>query len=285
MSGMDELLDEQGAEPVVEPTPAPAPEAAPQAPSSEAAPVQPETPPAALQPAPSKHQDQMAPVRALLDEREKRRAAEARAAQLEAWRAEQERKRQEAQAQAPNLLEDPEGYHAYWENRHKELERGFNQRLSTTLMRERIETSQERWTEKLGEDGFKELYAWSATMPPQWVKWAESQRDPFGVAYKEFEKQKKAKQAEELIAQTGGKSIDEIVAERVAAELAKHNSAPASQPAPAASAQPRTETGQFAPNPQPTQRHRPESLAKLNGSTVHKGSTPPGSALEGLIGD
>jgi len=279
MSGMDELLDEQSAAPAAEPTPAPAPEAAPEAPSSEVT-AQPEAQaPVTQQPAaPHESQDPMAPVRALLDEREKRRAAEARANQLEAWRADQERRRREVTEQAPNLLEDPEGYHAYWENRHRALEQGFQQKLQHTITRERIESSTEKWTDKLGEEEFNKLRAWSATMPPQWVKHAESQRDPFGFAKREFDKQQEAKRAQELTGKLGGRDFDAYVEELVAQRLAQ------TQQQPAAASQPRNETGQFAPKPPTQQRHRPDSLANISAAAV-AASSAPASALDGLIGD
>lgn len=271
--GDEPQVSEPAATPVAEPAAAPV---------EHASVVEPANEPAAA-PAPQsdplqadRDRDLAGLIKALQDEREQKRAAKEEAAALRAWRDELERKRQQASQQRPHVLDDPDGFVA-------DLEKSFHTTLQTTLMRERIEASTDKWTEKLGEEQFKALYQWTATMPPAWVKWAESQRDPFGVAHKEFEKQQKAKRADELAAKLGDKDLDAYLEEKLAERLAQQQAAqPAAQPA----VQPervRAPNGQFASTPPEQQRHRPESLAAVNGASVADVGTGSGSALDGLF--
>lgn len=257
-------------EPVVTPAPeAPAPQAAP----AQQAPTQ--------QPV-----ERSVPLPVLLDERDKRKQFEAQARELQAQLDEVNRKREEAESQIPNVLEDPNGYHKAVMLRARqfaseEAQRIAQEQVRQALAKDRIENSAERWSEKLGEAAFRKLYEWTATMPPQWVRWAENQRDPFGAAHKEWDRQQKAKQAEEWGQKIGDKSLDDYIAEQVAAKLAE------AQAAAAANAQdrPRNERGQFAPStsPEPQRQHRPKSLNEMNGAAVVAPSAP-GSALDELYG-
>lgn len=282
MSGLDELLSETDVTPTPEAETPPAEVVTPEPQADPQEPAQSEA--ATPQAPPVQHVPHTVPLAAQLDERDRRKAAEAKAAALEQKLAAIERAKAEAAAQRPNVLDDPDAYDAWWDNRIKTLEQGFQQRLQQTIVRERIESSMEKWTDKLGEQKFAELHAWSATMPPQWVRWAESQRDPFGVAYKEFEKQQKAKRADELAAKLGDKDLDAWLEERLAERLAQQQpTQEASQAARPADTRQRNADGTFAPTPEP-QRHRPKSLADLNGAAIAAQSAP-GHALDGLISD
>lgn len=66
--------------------------------------VAPSTPP--VEPAKEQH---LAPLTALLDEREKRQAAEREASELRAWRQQQEERQRAAQHRAPDPRQDPDG--------------------------------------------------------------------------------------------------------------------------------------------------------------------------------
>lgn len=240
----------------------PAPEAASPAPSSDAAPAQPQAPAAP----PTPPQDHLAPVKALLDERDRRQAAEREAAQLKAWRAEQERKAREAAAQAPNVLDDPEGYHAYWQNRYNALERGFQQRLEQTAFTNKMNLLRRVWSKDLGgREKLVELEKWAAQQPPDWLDWCNNQEDPFEAAYEAREQRTRAEKAKALEAELGGKSLEERIAEAVAAERAKWESAHADPETPG---QPRAPDGKFA---SPSTRHQPMPLSQVNGAAAPRG--------------
>jgi hypothetical protein len=292
MSGLDELLSETDVTPTPEAeTPpaevvAPEPQAAPQEPAqSEAAPV--EAQPAALsEPQPERDRDLAGLIKALQDEREQKRAAREEAARLKAERDEQERKRREAQA--PNVLDDPEGYHAWVEQQFGRLNQGFQRRIEAARLVDRLEYSEDKWRDKLGDEEFDKIFAWVGKAPENFKRHCEQSRDPYGVAVKEYKRQQDQRRAQELLTQTGGKSVEEIVAERLAAERAKWEAEhgggqPQPQAARPADARQRNADGTFAPTPEP-QRHRPKSLADLNGAAIAAQSAP-GSALDGLFGD
>lgn len=275
MSGMAELLNEDGATTAAEPTPAPVAEPAPASPA-----VEPSSQPEAQPPVQAEPQDPMAPVKALLDERDRRQAAERKAASLEAREAEQERRRREAAAKAPNVLDNPEGYHAYWENRHRALEQSVSQQAAMQRMQDRLEDSEEKWRDKLGDE-FDTFFKWAGAAPDGFRRHCESQRDPYGVAFQEYDKQRKAKEAEELTSKLQGKGLEAFIAEQVEARIAAQAAAAPAQPA--KPVPPRAPDGTFTSHP--PQRHRPESLAKVNGSAVANVPSTSGSALDGLIGD
>lgn len=243
---------------------------------AESAPVT-ETPapaqPAVAQPtetqAPDRSHEFAGLIKALQDERDQKKAFRDEAHRLRALHEDAARKREEAAKQRPHVLEDPEGYDAWWENRVSSLERGFETKLSQTLTRERIESSTEKWSEKLGDEEFNKLRDWSATMPPQWVKWAEGQRDPFGVAHKEFTKQQQAKQAEALARELGGKALSDFLEEKKQAWMAEQAAAAPVDGSPVSDRE-RDAQGKFIPTTQP-QRHQPASLATINGAPAPRG--------------
>lgn len=118
---LSEGEDAQPAEPVET---APEPEESAEAPEQAAPEVTGEkevAPPATVQ----DDQGRFVPVTALLDERDKRKAAEQRAAALEQWRQEQERKAQEKQ---PDFYEDPDKAFGFMRDQFEQ--RLFNERLN-----------------------------------------------------------------------------------------------------------------------------------------------------------
>lgn len=235
------------------------------APASEAAPVETQvSPPPAPEPAPAAPQTHLVPITALLDVRDRAQAAEREAAELRAWRADLERQRKESLAQAPNILDDPQGYHAFVQNQIAELKRGFTETLQHNTARLNLENSMDKWTDKLGEGEFKKLHDWSATMPQAWVRHAEQQRDPFGFAYKEYEKHVKAQRARDLDEKLGGKDPEAWLEEKRAEWLAAQS---AQQPQD--QDQLRDAKGKFAPQ---TQRRSAPSLAAVNGVTSPNGN-------------
>lgn len=275
MSGaLDEIFDEGGAAAAVVQTPAVEPVAAQT--ETVVAPVQVETPvtPPAAPEGPAS--DPMAPVKALLDERDRRQAAERRLAEFEA----RERKAKEAAAapQAPNILDDPEGYHAYMMNQMQGMQKSFDGRLQSTIIDERLAISEERWSEKLGPEKFAKMNDWIKEM---WSKdvhaKAQQQRDPYGWAHQQFEQVERAERAKTFDEKLGGKDLDAYIAEQVAAKLAEAQAAqtPAAEPQ-----RVRNPDGTFA-SPQTQQRHTPPSLNQITAAAVTNGSGAA-SALEEL---
>jgi hypothetical protein len=98
-----DFLDGQPADVTPEPESKPEPVAAVD--KGEPAPVQ--VAPASAPPAEPTEKQHVAPLTALLDEREKRQAAEREAAELRAWRQQQEAAQRAAQMQAPDPRQDP----------------------------------------------------------------------------------------------------------------------------------------------------------------------------------
>ena len=210
----------------------------------------------------------MAPVKALLDERDRRQAAERRAAELEAWRAEQLRKKHERAAQVPNLLDDPEGYHAYVEDRFKALTGGMSSRIEQARLADRLDYSEDKWRDKVGDEEFQKLYKFAGSAPDHIRRGWEKQRDPYGAAKRDFDRIQKAKQAEEIASKLGGEDLEAFIAKQVEARLAAQT--PAAPAAPERPAQPRAEDGKFAPS-NPSPRIAP-SLATVNGAPAPSGS-------------
>lgn len=297
MSGLEELYgDASEATPTPEAQPAPAPEAVTQAEPAvttgapvEATPVV-ETPLAAAPTQPQEREKDWVPV-ALLDEREKRRAAEAKAAQLEAWRAEQERKAREATEQMPHPLDDPERFAQWLLHQQRTAVQREVGSLSTRHQQQVEVISRNMMQRYLGPEKFAELDQFIQAAPDQAHAIAMKQADPYGWFHEKFEQAQKARKAEaaaKQLEQFGGKSVEEIIAERIAAERARWEAERGGgqpQPAqvqPAADTRPRNPDGTFAPS-QPEQRHRPESLAKMNGAAIIA-ATAPGSALDELYG-
>lgn len=277
MSGLDELYGSDDANESAPATVAPEPAPAQPVEPSQAAPVEAVvTPEPVVTPPPSP----TVPLAAQLDERDRRKAAEARAHALEQRLAAIERAKQEAAAQRPNVLDDPDAYDAWWDNRFRTFEQSFDQRLESAVTQERMSNSMDKWSEKLGEEQWNKLNSWIKSSWSQ-ATHAEAmrQRDPYGWANKQFEQVERVQRARTLEEQLGGKTLDEVVAERVAAALA---TAQPAQPAPAAApSQPRDQGGRFA-SPSQTQRHEPPSLNEVTAAVTALNGAGGGSALEEL---
>ena len=260
--------------PVVEVAPEPAPVVETLV-TSEAPVV--ETPPAVATPVAP--QDPMAPVKALLDERDRRQAAEREAAQLRARFAEQERKARETTEQMPHPLDDPDRF-AQWllQQQQTAVQREIG--TMSTRHQQQVEViSKNMMARHLGPEKFGELDKFIQAAPDQAHAIATKQADPYGWFYEKFEQAQKARKAEEAakqIEQLGGKSIEEIVAERVAAELAKQTQAAThAAVAPVADTRQRNPDGTFAPSPQPA-RHEPPSLSVVAAATAPRGEDARG---------
>lgn len=214
----------------------------------------------------------MAPVKALLDERERRQAAERKALQYEAQVREIERRRREAAQQRPNVLDDPDAYDAYWENRVKTVESSLVQQHQRQLE----QLSRNMMARHLGAEKFGELDKFIKAAPDQAHAVALKQADPYGWFYEKYEQAMKARKAEEAareLEKLGGKSLDEVIAERVAAAIAERQAQanPSAAPVAETRTQPRDETGKFAPSNSTTPRTAP-SLATVNGAPAPSGS-------------
>lgn len=135
-----EILD--GNEPAIPPVEPPAeppmpkePETAPDAP--------PEAPPPAPEPAPQHEQDRMVPLTAMLDTRDKLKAAERRLAELEAA--------QRPQASTPDPYDDPDGFEAH-----------INARLQKAEIDTRLNTSNLIARQAHGNDVVQAALNWAA---------------------------------------------------------------------------------------------------------------------------
>lgn len=263
---------------------APAPEPVSPAPASQVAESVVTPPPASVEP----RAVDSVPLHVLLRTREefggKLTAAEQRARELEARLQEFERQREEEQAQVPDMLIDPNGYHRWSMQQARELarieaEEIAEARIQAALVQDRLFRSKNAWEEKLGPEEWAKFNDWVAKAPPQFQQSARGQYDPYGFAHKEYARQQKLAKATELEQRLGGKSLDEVIEERVAAKLAEMQAA-AQQ-----SDRPRNERGRFAPSSaQEQQRHRPKSLHEMNGAAVIADQTL-GPVLDGLYGD
>jgi hypothetical protein len=292
MSGLDELLSETDVTPTPEAETPPAevvtpePQAAPQEPApSEAAPASPAAPTA-------EPQDHSIPLNVLLRTREelggKLTATEQRALAAERKLAEIERQRQEAAAQAPDILDDPQAYIEWAERRQREIVRREVAAVQAQQAKAVETISRNMMLRHLGQEKFGELEKFIQAAPDRAHAVALKEADPYGWFYERFEQAQKARKAEEAAKQLNGKSVEEIVAERLAAERAKWEAEhgggqPQPQAARPADTRQRNADGTFAPTPEP-QRHRPKSLTDLNGAAIAAQSAP-GHALDGLISD
>lgn len=164
-----------GDEPTAEPTPpvAETPVATPtQAVTQPPAIVQPEPPKAVVEPA--KTEPGHIPIAALLDEREKRRKAEERAAALEA----QNRRPQ----QTPSVQDDPEAFAQYIQN--------LTERASVSS---RFDVSETLATEKHGEDTVKAAMQWGMERSQQSPAFAAEylkQKHPIDWAVRQHKREK-----------------------------------------------------------------------------------------------
>lgn len=220
------------------------------------------------------------PFAALLDERDKRKAAEAEAKELKAWRADQERKARETELTAPDMFADPKGFNAFIEKRIVEATQAVRSEAQQTIIDDRLEASEEKWTEKLEGEQWRDLNEWIAQRPPEWHQDLMTKRDPYGQAWRQFEGIKKAEQARAVSERLGGKDLDAFLNEQKQAWLAEHGQAPqadADDPEPAP-APVRAPDGRFAPS-QPPKRSAP-SLAAVNGApTPRQSEAADGDAL------
>jgi hypothetical protein len=298
MDGYEELLASKGTpepqpvemppvvEAVVEPTPVQEPVTSEPPPAVVEAAPEVDAPPAA--PA---TQDQMAPVRAILDERDRRQAAERKAQeverQLQSYRdreAEQQRKAREAADQIPHPLDDPDGF-----------SNGIRG-LTTKAVREaqsQWQVQQDRVVEALsrsaivrhiGKEEFAELQKFASTAPQNAHDAAYDSGDPWGWMQEKREQFMAAKRDRDAIAALGGKSVDERIAEAKAQAIAEARAQweaehgggqpqPSGQPAPDTRA--RNPDGTFAPT-NSTKPHQPPSL-----SVVPSAVTPRGEDARG----
>lgn len=294
MSGYEELIASKGTEtpaaeappPVVDVAPEPAPVVSEPAPSEVQAPPVVETQPAAAAPAaPAEPQEHTVPLPVLLRTRDelggKLTAAEQRALAAERRLAEIDRQRREAAAQAPDILADPDAYIAWSERRTQDMVRQAVASVETKQAQYVETLSRSMMQRHLGPEKFGELDKFIQAAPDQAHAIALKQPDPYGWFYSKFEeamKHRKAQQALEQIDKFGGKSIEEIVAERVAAELAKQAQPAAPvETAPATDTRPRNPDGTFATSTNQTQRHQPPSLSVVAGAPAPRG----GEALSG----
>lgn len=131
------------AEPVVSAEPPEAQPAAAPAPTEQPAPAAPETPqePPTEPVAQPKPDGAHAPISALLDERDRRKAAEARLAALEA---------SQQPAAHPDPLDDPEGYNAY-----------LNSQLESRLAQERTGMSNVMAVQAHGKEAVESAIGWA----------------------------------------------------------------------------------------------------------------------------
>lgn len=224
--------------------------------------------------------DPMAPVKALLDERERRQAAEREAAELRQWRAEQERVRQQAAAQAPHPIEDPDGFADWVQNLVRGTREHVMQEVQGESFQQRAALSREMMEDQLGEQ-FAALAKFIDAAPDAMHDAARQQAHPYRWFHRQFQAAEKARKAEALTAQLGDRSIDDLLAEKLAAAKAEWQ---AEMSASAQDGRARNADGTFA-SPQTQQRRSAPSLAVVNGAPASASEAAPASALEGLYGE
>jgi hypothetical protein len=145
------------------------PEPAPAAPAPEPAPAA-----AAPQPEPQHH----APLSALLDERERRQAAERQRDELQAWRTQQEAAQRAAAAPPPDPAEDPAGYQSWRDTQ-----------LNEALYEHGRDISRRFAVLQHGEEAVKEAYEWGVRRcdeDPHFNAKVRNSQDPYGVVLAEF---------------------------------------------------------------------------------------------------
>lgn len=148
---VDQIVEEAPVvEPVVEAEPAPEPEVK----------VQPEP---VEQP---KDDTKQVPLGTMLDMRDKWKAAELRVAELEAAQVQRQ--------PIPDPLDDPEGYHAYFEQRARDVE--INTRINTSRMiaiqqygQEEVDSAAKWFLDKVKEDPTYEQRLITQPHPADWV--------------------------------------------------------------------------------------------------------------------
>lgn len=293
MGALDELYDGATAEPApatpAQETPA-APAAAPAAETS----AQPAETPAATVAEP---QDHSVPLNVLLRTREefggKLTLAEQRALAAENELAQIRRKQEEAAEQMPHPLDDPDGFGSWLLAKQKAAVDGAVGSLRQQHQQQLEAISRNMMLRHLGSEKFGELDKFIQAAPDQAHAVALKQADPYGWFFEKYEEAQKHRKAQDALKQLdtlGGKSIEEIVAERVAAELAKQTQAAPAAAAPAQAATPaaaaaersRNSNGTFAPSTSQPQRHQPVSLAEVTGAPAIAAASQRGSALDEL---
>lgn len=286
MSVMEELYGEDGATaPVAETQPKPEAAPAPSEVQPDPAPVVPAETPAPA--APAEPQDPMAPVKALLDERERRQAAERRVAEFEARHREQEQKAREAAAKVPDPLEDPVKFARYLKQQQDAAVKAAygDWQAQTDAHTEAL--SRNAMRRHLGAEQFGELEKFIGAAPDHAHTLARQSGDPYVWMHEKYEQAMKARKAEAALATLGDKPLEARIAEAVAAERAKWEAErgggqPPAAVTPPADTRPRNPDGTFA-SPSQTQRHTPPSLSEVNGAAAVNGAER-GSALQELYG-
>lgn len=299
MSGYEELIASKSTEapaveapPVVDVAPEPAAVVSEPAPSEVQAPPAVETPSAAAAPvAPAEPQDPMAPVKALLDERDRRQAAERRAQEtareLEAIRArdaEARRKAQEAANQLPHPLDDPEGFaegvRGLTSNAVRQVQSQWQaqqDRVVETLSRNALQRH-------IGKEQFTELEKFAQAAPDRAHELAYQSGDPWGWMYEKLQEAKAQRQREATLQALGEKSLEERIEEAKQAAIAEaraqweaeRGGQPQAPAQPAVDTRPRNPDGTFAPSTNQTQRHQPPSLSVVAAAPAPRGEEARG---------
>lgn len=284
MDGYAALMEQKGSEPAPAaetPLAQDAPVAAPEA----AAPVQAETPAAAVETpaaAQAEPQDHSVPLNVLLRTREefggKLMLAEQRALAAENELAQIRRKQQEAAEQMPHPLDDPDGFGAWMLNKQKAAVDGAVGSLRQQHQQQLEAISRNMMLRHLGAEKFGELDKFIQAAPDQAHAVALKQADPYGWFFEKFEEAQRHRKAQDALKALGDKSLEERIAEAVAAERAKWESSqtPAAAPTPATPDRDRNPDGTFKASTQPPQRHQPPSLALVEGAGAPTGEDARG---------
>lgn len=173
-----DFLDGQPAEVTPEPQAEPVVLAEPTADKGE----HPAQEPVSAPPAEPQKEQHVAPLTALLDEREKRQAAERELQELRAWRQKQEDAQRAAQVQAPDPRQDPNGALAY--------ERAvFQAQLTNT----RLQTSRFLAEKDFGADVVAEAFAFFDKNPALSHQFVDHP-SPFHAAVEFYKRQKVAEE-------------------------------------------------------------------------------------------
>jgi len=298
MSGYEDLIASKSTEaptveapPVVDVAPEPAPVASEPAPSEVQAPPVVETPPAAAAepPAQAEPQDPMAPVKALLDERDRRQAAERKAqevarelATIRARDAEARRRAQEAASQLPHPLDDPEGFAEGVRALTNQAVRQVQ--TQTQAQQDRVVETMSRnaLQRHIGKEQFTELEQFAQAAPDRAHELAYQSGDPWGWMYEKLQEAKAQRQREATLQALGGKTLEERIAEAVAAERSKWEAEhgggqPQAAQQPAVDSRPRNPDGTFAStSANQTQRHQPPSLSVVAAAPAPRGEEARG---------
>lgn len=173
-----DFLDGEPAE--VTPEPVQQPEQQAEPPASKGEP--PAQEPVAAPPAEPPKEQHVAPLTALLDEREKRQAAEREAAELREWRRQQEERQRAAQVQAPDPRQDPNGALDY-------QRAVFQAQLTNT----RLQTSRFLAEREFGADVVAEAFAYFDKNPALSHQFVD-QPSPFHAAVEFYKRQKVAEE-------------------------------------------------------------------------------------------